>query len=107
MSKVPGKNQNSKNALQEFVAVTFAEDMSQARDYKNLLRKNDIPATIKRESTQWGNSRGVAVMVPEDCLDEAHILIESRDLNDDFYDFAFDNDDDDFETGYDDDGFEL
>ena len=33
-------------------------------------------------------------MVPEDFLDEAHVVIESQDAYDDFYDFAMEDEDD-------------
>ena len=34
-------------------------------------------------------------MVPEDYLDEAHVIIESQGAYDDFYDFALEDDEDD------------
>jgi hypothetical protein len=38
-------------------------------------------------------------MVPEDFLDEAHVVIESQDAYDDFCDFTMDEDDDlDFDS---------
>ena len=32
-------------------------------------------------------------MVPEDFLDEAHVIIESQNAYDDFYDFAIEDED--------------
>jgi hypothetical protein len=40
------------------------------------------------------SSKGIAIMVPEDFLDEAHVVIESQDAYDDFYDFALEDEDD-------------
>jgi hypothetical protein len=33
-------------------------------------------------------------MVPEEFLDEAHVVIESQDAYDDFYDFSLDDEED-------------
>ena len=45
------------------------------------------------------DSKAIAVMVPEDSLDEAHVVIESQDAYDDFYDFALEEEiDDDFDS---------
>ena len=99
MAKRTSKAQKSQPELQEFVVVTFAEDLEQARDYETLLKTNDIPATIKEQDEPSTNAKGIAVMVPEDFLDEAHVIIESQDAYDDFYDFALeDEDNDDFDS---------
>ncbi len=99
MAKRPKKTRKSQAKLQEFVVVTFAKDMEQARDYETLLNTNDIPAIIKEQNEQSSDSKGIAIMVPEDFLDEAHVVIESQDAYDDFYDFALeDEDDDDFDS---------
>ncbi len=99
MAKRSQKAQKSQPELQEFVVVTFAKDLEQARDYETLLKTNDIPATIKEQDEQSINAKGIAVMVPEDFLDEAHVIIESQDAYDDFYDFSLeDEDDDDFDS---------
>ena len=46
------------------------------------------------------STKGIAVMVPEDSLDEAHVVIESQDAYDDFYDLALeDEEDNDFDSG--------
>ena len=84
---------------QEMVIVVFPEDMDQAKDYQVLLRNNDIPAIIREQNPSSDDSNGIAVLVPEDFLDEAHIVVESQDAYDDFYDMSFeeDNDDDDFD----------
>ncbi len=99
MAKRSQKAQKSQPELQEFVVVSFAKDLEQARDYETLLKTNDIPAIIKEQGEQSINAKGIAVMVPEQFLDEAHVVIESQDAYDDFYDFALeDEDNDDFDS---------
>jgi len=99
MAKRPRKAQKSEAEVQEFVVVTFAEDLEQARDYETLLKTNDIPAAIREQDEESINGKAIAVMVPEDFLDEAHVVIESQDAYDDFYDFALeDEDNDDFDS---------
>ncbi len=95
MTRRPKKTQK----LQDFVVVTFAEGWEQAKDYETLLKNNDIPAMIREQHEQSMSDKAVAVMVPEDFLDEAHVVIESQDAYDDFYDSAIeDEDDDDFDS---------
>lgn len=104
MAKRSKKTQKSQSKLQEFVIVTFAEDLQQARDYETLLKSNDIPAIIKEQVEQSTNAKGIAVMVPEDSLDEAYVVIDSQDAYNDFYDFASDDEvDDDFDSDFFDD----
>jgi hypothetical protein len=80
--------------LEGFVVVAFAEDLEQAREYKTLLEVNDIPAIISEQKQQSIDSKEIAVMVHEDFLDEAHVVIESQHAYDDFYDFALEDEDD-------------
>jgi hypothetical protein len=99
MTKRSKKNQQSQANLQDFVAVTFVENMDQAKEYEALLKTNDIPAVISKQNDQSMDSKAIAVMVPEDFLDEAHVVIESQDAYDDFYDFALEEEiDDDFDS---------
>lgn len=92
MAKRPRKTEKSQADLQELVVVAFAEDWEQAKDYETLLKTNDIPTIIKeQDETEEGETKGIAVMVPEDFLDEAHVVIESQDAYDDFYDFALED----------------
>jgi len=74
--------------VKEFITVAFAEDMELAKEYKDLLAKEDIPVSIKNPPDASSYS-GIAVMVPEDHLDRAHYLIVSHDQYDDFYDTVF------------------
>ncbi|MBL7153780.1 MAG: hypothetical protein ISS79_08680 [Phycisphaerae bacterium] len=94
MAKRSRKGHKSQTKLQGYVVVTFAEDMDQARDYESLLKVNDVPVEIAEQADQMGNCE-IAVMVPEEFLDEAHVIIESQDAYDDFYDLAIDEEDED------------
>ena len=107
MAKHSKKTQKSQTKLQEFVVVVSVEDLEQAKDYESLLKINNIPAIVKEQNkSQQVGAKGIAVMVPEDFLDEAHVVIESHDTYDDFYDFASeDNDDGDPCDGLFDDDF--
>ncbi|MFB0525712.1 MAG: hypothetical protein ACETVZ_09220, partial [Phycisphaerae bacterium] len=73
MAKRFRKNQKSQSKLKDFVVVTFVDDLEQAREYETLLRVNDIPAVIREQVDPSVSSKGIAVMVPEDFLDEAHV----------------------------------
>ena len=90
--------------MKEFVTVAFAEDMDLAKQYKKLLTDDDIPVVIKSQSESTSGFPGIAVMVPEDHLDEAHVLIESQGTYTDFYEMAFQNQDEaDIGAEFDDD----
>ena len=93
MTKPSKKDQRSQAKVKDFVIVTFVDDLEQAREYEALLRVNDIPAVVKEQLDPSMSSKGIAVMVPEDFLDEAHVVIESQGAYDDFYDFALDDED--------------
>jgi hypothetical protein len=89
------ESRKSQTNLPELIVVTFAENMEQAKEYETLLATNGIPATIKERSGESTDTDGIAVMVPEEYLDEAHVVIESQDAYDDFYDFALEDEDED------------
>ena len=95
MAKRSKKNQKSQAKVKDFVVVTFVEDLEQARDYETLLKTNDIPATINEQNEQPMSAKAIAVMVPEDFIDEAHVVRESQDAYDDFYDFAVEDETED------------
>ena len=103
MSKRNKKGQKSHAKLEGYVVVAFAEDIEQATEYKSLLEANDISATITEPEAHEIGSKEIAVMVREEFLDEAHVIIESQHAYDDFYDFAMDDDDN---GDFDDDFFE-
>ncbi len=99
MAKRTQKSRKSQSNLQELVIVTFAEDLEEAKEYETLLEANDIPATIREQGGESADIKGIAVMVPEDYLDEAHVVIESQDAYDDFYDFGLEDEDEgDFDS---------
>ena len=87
------QRKHSANAkTKELVVITFTDDSEQAKEYQTLLKNSDIPAVIKEQD-------GFAIMIPEDYIDEAHVVIESQEIYDDFYDFAPEDDDDEFDSG--------
>lgn len=91
MAKRSKRTRKSQAKLQDLVVVTFVTDLEQAREYETLLKNNDIPAVITEHEEGSMDSEGLAVMVPEEFLDEAHVVIESQDVYDDFYDFALED----------------
>jgi hypothetical protein len=97
MAKRSKKNQKSQAKLQGFVVVTFATDLEQAREYESLLKVNDIPAMIDQQYEQSTGDKEIAVMVPEDFIDEAHVVIESQDTYDDFCDLAVEDEEEEEE----------
>jgi hypothetical protein len=106
MAKRPQKTQKSRHTadksrtkLRDLVVVTFAGDMDEARDYETLLKGNDIPAVVREQSIEESqDDKTIAVMVPEDYLDEAHVIIESQDAYDDFYDLAMEDEGEEEDT---------
>lgn len=107
MSKRSKKGHKSNAKLEGYVVVAFSEDMDQAREYKTLLEANDIPAMIVEQNEHVAGSQEIAVMVSEEFLDEAHVIIESQHAYDDFYDLSLEDEDEmDFESDlYDDDEY--
>jgi hypothetical protein len=105
MNKHPKKG--NKGNLKEYVVVAFVDDMEQAKEYETLLRLNDIPAVIREQLDGGVDGKAVAIMVPEDFLDEAHVVIESQDAYDDLCDYTMEEEGDlDFDSGLlDDDEF--
>jgi len=93
MSKRSKKGHKSNAKLEGYVVVAFSEDMDQAREYKTLLESNDIPAMIAEQDEHAVGAREIAVMVSEEFLDEAHVIIESQQAYDDFYDFSMEAED--------------
>jgi hypothetical protein len=88
MAKRFQKGRKSHTKVQELVTVAFADSVEQAEDYEAILKSNDIPVKIQEQDEQETNDKVIAVMVPEEFLDEANVVIESQDAYDDFYDLA-------------------
>ena len=93
MAKHSPKGRKPQTKVQELVTVAFADSADQAKDYEAILKSNDIPVIIREQDEQETNGKVIAVMVPEDFLDEAHVVIESQDAYDDFYDLALEDED--------------
>jgi hypothetical protein len=84
------KSRKRSALVRDYVTVAFAEDIGLAREYEKLLAEHDIPAVVKNQSrTQEGDYTGIAVVVPEEYLDEAYALISKEASYDDFFDAAF------------------
>ncbi len=106
MAKRPKKNQKEIKG-EELVVAAFAETLEQVKTYEVLLKNEGIPALIKKQNEDTDNSTQIfTIMVPENFLDEAHVVIESQNAYDDFYDFAFEaEDNEDFDSDLFDDEF--
>jgi len=99
MAKHSPKGRKPQTKVQELVTVAFADSADQAKDYETILESNDIPVIIKEQDEQGANGKVIAVMVPGDFLDEAHVVIESQDAYDDFYDLSLEDEDEgDFDS---------
>lgn len=95
MGKRTRKSQRTQSRLQELVVVATADTAEEAREYEKLLKNNDIPAMVKQQQDEFTESRRFVVMTPEDMADEAHVIIESQDAYDDFYDSGLDDENED------------
>ncbi len=106
MEKPMDSSDKGHTKVKDLVVLTLLGDIDQAREYETLLKLNDIPVSLKEQVDARGESKGVAIMVPEETLDEAHVVIESQDAYDDFYDYALEDEDDiDFDPDYLDDEY--
>ncbi len=85
----------------EYVAVTVLDDMAEAKDCQQLLKDNDISVYLLEDYEHEGGG-SVAVMVLEESLDEAQVVIESQDAYDDYYELASDEDLTKFDDMFDD-----
>jgi len=97
MTRRSEKKQTSQVKLQDYVVVTVVQDYDLARDLETLLRTNEIDAMVKEDSSE--SSDKYSILVPEEHIDEAHVVVESQDAYDDFYDCAME-DEDDFDSDY-------
>ena len=82
------KNKKTASNLDELVVIAYADDLEQAREFESLLKNNDIPAMVKKQEEENAAGRTIAVMVPEEYADEAHVIIESQSSYDDLYDMT-------------------
>jgi hypothetical protein len=74
-----------------YVAVALAEEVELARDYVEMLRNNDIMArfVVNNEVVDGGH---VTIMVAEECVMQAQLLIEIRSSGDDFCEYVYGDD---------------
>jgi len=97
MGKRARKSHKTQTKLQELVVVATADTAEEAKDFEKLLKNNNIPAMVKRQQDEFTESKRFVVMAPEEMADEAHVIIESQDAYDDFYDSGLDDEEDDLE----------
>ena len=106
MGKFNEKNDETKAEPYYLTAVTYMEDWEQAKDCEAMLKANDIPASLLEQNPPMERNQNIAVMVPRDFLEEARVVIESENVEDDFYDLLFyDEEEDDFDRDFDEDDF--
>lgn len=90
------ENKQNKTKIQtnfdELIVAVFAEDIHKAEEIEEFLKANEIPAMIK-ENYDDVSGKGIAVMVPEDYIDQADAVINSQDTYDDFYEMLDQEDD--------------
>jgi len=103
MAKRSKKSGKADSQLQGYVVVTFADDFEQAKELEALLKSSDIPVAVEEHFGESHGGNEIAVMVPDEFLDEAHVIIESQDAYDEYYDLM--DDDDDFGGDYFDDEY--
>lgn len=93
--------------IKELTVATSAQDLEQANEYKTLLETNHIHAVIKEQTdSEEDQTTSILIMVPEESIDEAHVIIESQNAYEDFYDLASEEENDyDLDNGFFDDEF--
>lgn len=101
MAKRSRKAQKTSANVQEFVVVTLACNNEEAKDYEAMLQANDIPVAIEEQYGPTGDTDGIGILIPEEFLGQAQVIIESQEAYEDFYDSSLE--DDEFEDDYDDD----
>jgi hypothetical protein len=99
MGKRTRKSQRTQSRLQDLVVVATADTAEEAREYEKLLKNNDIPAMVKQQQDEFTEGKRFVVMTPEEMADEAHVIIESQDAYDDFYDSGLDDENEDDSEG--------
>ena len=94
------QTKRKKVKTEELVTVAQTRDEEEAREYETLLVNDNIPAQVNIHEDVDTSQETCSVLVPERCVDEAFVVIESQDAYDDFYDMALD-DEDDYGSGLD------
>ena len=93
--KKPDKTDGKTKTI-PYVTVAMVRDEDEAKEYQALLASNNIPVTIKEHDGSEESTEGFEVLVPEDCLDEAFVVIESSEAYEDFYDLTMEEDQEEF-----------
>jgi hypothetical protein len=83
------QNDTPKSALKDYVTAAVAEDIDLANEYRDVLAENNIPAVTAARKSYSSAGSAIAVMVPENYLQQAQEIIESRQEFDHFIDDAF------------------
>ncbi len=108
MAKRSQKPKKTQVKAKDLVAVARINDYDQAKDYEMILRNNDIPVVLKEQYDKTNESECIDIMVPEELLDEAHVIIESQETYNDFFDLGMEEqkeeeDEDEMEMDFDSD----
>jgi hypothetical protein len=93
--KSPAGTKGRGRVTQELVVVATASILDEAKETETLLKNNEIPAMVKERQNEFGEGTHYAVYVQEDMADEAHVVIESQDAYDDFYDLGLNDESED------------
>jgi len=83
------KSRKQNAVVKEYVTIAFAEDIELAREYKAMLAEHGIAAVVKSQGQSEEGYSGIAVMVPEEWVDEAYAMVSREASYDDFFDAAF------------------
>lgn len=83
------KSRKQNAVVKEYVTVAFAEDLELGREYEKMLIEHGIPAIVKNQGRSEEGYSGIAVMVPEEFIDEAYAMVRKESSYDDFFDAAF------------------
>ncbi len=71
-------------ARPELVMVALAEEGSFARHFQKILRRDNIPVTIRSQHDSSGRFR-IGLWVPRTLMDRAIRLLQSENALDEFY----------------------
>jgi len=106
MAKHSPRGGKSRANVQDLAVIAVARDREQAEEYEALLRNEDIPVIVKEQRDEADGEKTIVLMVPEEFVDEAHVVIESHQAYEDFYDLTTeDSQEHDFDGGFFDDEY--
>ncbi|MBN1765259.1 MAG: hypothetical protein JW860_08385 [Sedimentisphaerales bacterium] len=78
----------------DLVPVMFAQTMAEAEFYRVLLEDHDITVFIGGDDKAYelaDGREGVPLLVPQDQVEDAELVIEQRSTSDDEFDEAIDS----------------